>query len=322
MIAHTNFVGIYIGEFEFFVNVYLDKKVNCYENTQEGIAQFLQNYQAQLLKQGLCVLEATGGYEMDLLTALCDQAHAVHRADGYQVKNFIRSYRKQAKTDKSDAKALALYGYERHALLGCYHPASDKQSILRELATRRRELTKLLVAEKNRLKAPKTGVTKVSCQTLIRTIESELQQIESEMERIINQDETLKAEQEVLKSIPGIGEKISKDLLVLLPELGRLDRRKIAAMAGLAPRANDSGKRLGYRSTGHGRAGVKPLLFMAALAASKSHSPLKGFYEELVAKGKPKKVALTALARKILVIANARVKEIVAQQISENNHLA
>lgn len=317
MKVYTNFIGIDIGKFEFFANVYPQKQVNCYENTQEGIKKFLQKHKEALSQKGLCVLESTGGYEMDLLTTLCDQAHDVHRADGYQVKNFIRSYRKQAKTDEMDAKALALYGYERHTSLNCYNPASDQQLILCELVTRRRELTKLLVAEKNRLQAPKTRVTKASCETLIQTIESELQQIESEMERIINEDKTLKAKREVLKSISGIGEKISKDLLVLLPELGHLDRRKIAALAGLAPRANDSGKRLGYRSTGHGRAGVKPLLFIAAMAARNSHSPLKAFYEELIGKGKLKKVALIALARKILVIANARVKEIVAQEILE-----
>lgn len=317
MRAYTNFIGIDIGKFEFFANAYHEKKVNGYQNTQEGIEQFLDNYKEQLSGQGLCVLEATGGYEMDLLTALCEQAHEVHRADGYQVKNFIRSYRKQAKTDKTDAKALALYGYERHALLDGYHPASDEQLMLCEFATRRRELTKLLVAEKNRLQAPKTRVTRASCETLIDTIKKELQKIEDEMERIIHENEALKTKQKALKSIPGIGEKISKDLLVILPELGRIDRRKIASLAGLAPRANDSGGRSGYRSTGHGRAGVKPLLFMAAMAASKSHSPFKAFYQELVDKGKPKKVALTALARKILVIANARVKEIMAQEVLE-----
>ena len=317
MTVYTNFIGIDIGKFEFFANIYPDKQVNCYENTQEGIKKFLQKHKEPLSEQGLCVLESTGGYEMELLTALCDQAHTVHRADGYQVKHFIRSYRKQAKTDKLDAQALALYGYERHVTLACYQPSSDKQLMLCEFATRRRELTTLLVAEKNRLQAPKTRWTKDSCQTLIQTIESELRQIESEMEQIINQDERLKAKQKALKSIPGIGEKISKDLLAMLPELGRIDRRKIAALVGLAPRANDSGKRLGYRSTGYGRAGVKPLLFIAAMAAGNSHSSLKAFYEELVAKGKPKKVALIALARKILVIANARVKEVVTQEISE-----
>ena len=166
----------------------------------------MQKHKEPLSEQGLCVLESTGGYEMELLTALCDQAHTVHRADGYQVKHFIRSYRKQAKTDKLDAQALALYGYERHVTLACYQPSSDKQLMLCEFATRRRELTTLLVAEKNRLQAPKTRWTKDSCQTLIQTIESELRQIESEMEQIINQDETLKAKQKALKSIPGIGE--------------------------------------------------------------------------------------------------------------------
>jgi len=119
----------------------------------------------------------------------------------------------------------------------------------------------------------------------------------------------LKAKHAVLKSIPGIGNIIATELLVRLPELGQLDRRQIASLVGVAPRANDSGQKKGYRSTGHGREGVKPRLFLAAMAARRSNSPLKAYYIQLIERGKQKMVALVALMRKLIVIANARLKE-------------
>ncbi len=115
---------------------------------------------------------------------------------------------------------------------------------------------------------------------------------------------------EILKSIPGIGDIVAFEMLILLPELGTLTRRKIAALAGLAPINRDSGKQIGYRRTGFGRAGIKPSLFMAAMAARNSNSYLKIFYQNLIAKSKKKMVALTALMRKILVIANAKLKSL------------
>ena len=120
----------------------------------------------------------------------------------------------------------------------------------------------------------------------------------------------LQKKKEVLKTIPGVGEVTANHLLVLLPELGTLNRKQIASLTGLAPIANDSGKFKGYRATGHGRAGIKPILFMAAMAARNSNSSLKSFYNRLVDAGKKKMVALTALMRKIIVMANAKVRDL------------
>ena len=131
-----------------------------------------------------------------------------------------------------------------------------------------------------------------------------------EIEKLIGQDPVLQERQNVLVTIPGIGKIVSQELLSLMPELGTLNRKQIACLAGLAPRANDSGKYQGYRSTGHGRQGVKPMLFLPAMAARNSHSPLKEFYNNLINRGKKKMVALTALMRKIIVIANARLKNL------------
>jgi transposase len=147
-----------------------------------------------------------------------------------------------------------------------------------------------------------------SCQVMIETITQQVQLITSQINTLIEQDPELKVKKEVLKSIPGIGDITANELLVLLPELGTLSRRQIASLAGVAPIANDSGTFKGYRATGYGRSDIKPILFMAAMAARNSNSSLKGFYNRLIEAGKKKMVAITALMRKIIVIANARLK--------------
>lgn len=322
MAVYRHFIGIDMGKFDFFVNQHGSEKVASYKNNAAGIEQFLVDYEASLVENSLSLLETTGGYEMELLIALCEHDYAVHRANARQVKNFIRSYGNEAKTDRLDAKRLALYGYERHKSLKRYDVHSDRQYALYELVTREQDLIKLLVSEKNRLQAPRTRLTKLSCKKLIEAIELELKALAEEMDRLIQEDEALRRKQAVLKTIPGIGEKVSRSLLILLPELGKLNRRQIAALVGLAPKSNDSGKYRGYRATGHGREGVKPKLFMAAMAARRSHSPLKAFYEGLIGRGKKKMVALTALMRKILVIANARLKEGMEKELNLESGLA
>lgn len=310
MTDYNNFIGIDIGKFSFVVNTYGNRGVKEYENTDAGIADFLADYQESTPDKVLCILETTGGYEMNLLLTLCHQKYAVHRANTRKVKNFIRSYGHAVKTDALDAKALASYGHERAAGLKLYEAASDNRMALYELVTRCQELTKMRVAEKNRLQAPRTIVTKKSCIKLIETIEAEISDLISEIDKLIKQDADLKKKKLVLESIPGIGNVISNNLLALLPELGQLNRREIASLVGLAPRANDSGRYRGYRSTGYGRNGIKPILFLAAMAARNSNSSLKAYYEQLIGRGKKKMVALTALMRKIIVIANARIREL------------
>lgn len=313
MEVYSNFIGIDIGKFNFVSNLHGSRETKEYENTEEGREKFIEEYKAYLA-EGLSVLETTGGYEMGLLRKLCERGYAVHRAHTRKVKNFIRSYGKEAKTDKLDAKGLALYGYERHKSLKLYEAQEEKLQDLYELTKRREDLKEMLVAEKNRLKAPRLNRVKNSCKKLVEMLAAEIKGITEEINEMIEEDEILKKKKEILKTVPGIGEIVSNELLVLLPELGELNRREIASLAGLAPRANDSGKYNGYRSVGHGRQGIKPNLFLSAMAARNSKSALREFYEQLVKRGKEKMVALTALMRKILVIANARVKAWLKEQ--------
>ena len=203
-----------------------------------------------------------------------------------------------------------MYGKERANSLALFTPPPPQMVELFHLVQRRNDLTKMLVAEKNRSQSPSSKAIRQSCNIVIRMFEKQIELIKKQIKVIIDSDPTLKAKQKVLKSIPGIGDIISSELLVLLPELGgKLSRKKIASLVGLAPMANDSGKRRGYRKTGHGRSGIKPLLFLAAMATRNSNSSLKDFYEKPIAKGKKKMVALTALMRKIIVIANARLRD-------------
>lgn len=309
MRSYNNFIGIDIGKFTFVVAVHGEKESKEYENTHLGINQFIKDHK-KLLPTSLCILESTGGYEMTLLLTLCEQGISVHKANTRKVKNFIRSYGNAAKTDRLDAKALALYGFERAQSLALYAPQSTQAYQLYELTQRRNDLKQMLVAEKNRLKSPRAEFVKGSIQTIIDTLSSELIEITTAIDALIDSDVVLKEKQRILKTIPGIGNIIANELIVLLPELGELNRRQIASLVGVAPVAKDSGKSNGYRRTGHGRCGIKPALFMAAMAARNSNSHLKLFYESLLARGKLKMVALTALMRKIIVIANARLKNI------------
>jgi transposase len=304
---HT-FIGIDIGKNNFVVAIHDKKGTHEYANTPEGIALFLEAYHPHF-KDGLCILETTGGYETSLLYTLCSKKIAVHRADTRKVKSFIRSYGNKAKTDILDAKALARYGKERMAHIGLFEPQSQRSRDLFALTQRRSDLKKLLVAEKNRLQSPACTTIRPSVERMLAVIQSELAIVTEQIQTLINSDATLKAKQETIRTVAGIGEITSMTLLVFLPELGSLDSKKIASLAGLAPRANESGQFKGYRRIAPGRQGIKSCLFMAAMAARNSNSNLKAFYEKLIAKGKKKMVALTALMRKILVIANARLKD-------------
>lgn len=308
MTLYNKFIGVDIGKLTFYAAVHGDKKISEYDNTAEGIELFIEDYR-KVFPTALCILETTGGYEMRLLLTLCTAGFAVHRANTRKVKHFIRSYGNDAKTDKLDTRSLALYGYERGARLELYTPASKDALALYELVQRRQDLKRILVAEKNRLQAPRANVIKDSCQIMIVTLTEQIKLITEKLQLLIDVDPILRKKQETLKTIPGIGDIISMELVILLPELGTLNRRKIASLAGLAPKANDSGLFKGYRATGYGRGGIKPILFMSAMAARNSNSNLKSYYNHLVAAGKKKIVALTALMRKILVMANARIRD-------------
>lgn len=311
MTEYQSFLGIDIGKFNFVVAVYGQQNTQEYQNTENGIEQFIIDHKV-ILTNTLVIVETTGGYELNLLYALYQLKYAVHRADSCKVKRFIQSLGNTAKTDVLDAKALAYYGKERSNVLPLFAPQSEQEIDLFQLVQRRIDLSKALIAEKNRLQSPtiSTKVVRNSCKTMINAITKQIAIITEQAKDMIKANTILRKKHQILKTIPGIGDIIALELLVLLPELGKkTTRKKIASLAGVAPKARESGKFKGYRRTGYGRGGVKPILFLAAMAARNSNSHLKQYYERLIARGKRKMVALTALMRKIIVIANAKIRD-------------
>lgn len=316
MKCYTYFTGIDIGKETFTVALHGIRTTEEFENNAQGIQEFIKKHK-KTLPESLCVLEPTGGYEMQLLLTLCSMGYSVHRSHTRRVKNFIRSMKNAVKTDNLDAKALAAYGYERAEQLELFVPQSSKALELFELIQRRHDLKQMVVAEKNRRQAPKVRMLKDSFDAVITVITTQLEQIDQIINEFIDQDEQLSEKKKILKSIPGIGNVVANELLILLPELGKINRRQIASLTGLAPQANDSGKHRGYRRTAHGRCHVKPILFMAALAvARKPSSELGAFYQRLISNGKKKMVALVAVMRKIIVIANAKLKDFYSEKVA------
>jgi transposase len=309
MQSYNNFIGIDIGKFTFVVAIHNQKTTDEFENSKAGIKLFLKKYKDNF-KNSLCILETTGGYEIELLNTLCMKKYKVHRANTRKVKSFIYSHGNSAKTDALDAKALARYGFERHEILELYEPIEKQMANLYQLSCRRRDLKQMMVSEKNRLQSPNNEIIAKSCKRMIEHFSEAIDKLSEEISKIISTNKKLAMKKELLKTIPGIGEIIAEELIILMPELGSMSGKQAASLAGVAPRANDSGKYKGYRSVANGREIIKPILFMAAMSGRRSKSHLKGFYEGLIARGKIKMVALTALMRKIIVIANAKLRDL------------
>lgn len=178
-----------------------------------------------------------------------------------------------------------------------------------QLTQRRQELIEICKAEKNRHKNPSCHLIKDLIAKMIETLEEQLEEINSKLKALIEGDPLKQAQKKILMSIPGIGEVVASQLLAFLPELGKLNRRQIAALVGVAPISNESGKSRGYRKVGKGREHIKPVLFMAAMAVRLSNSTFQTFYTGLIERGKSKMVAIVALMRKLIVIANAKMKD-------------
>lgn len=311
MIMYQNFIGIDISKDTFCTAVYGADKTRTYQNSEKGFDEFRQQH-TELLSQSLIILETTGGYEMALIRNLQKHDCFVHRANTRKVKHYIRSFGQLGKTDAIDAIALAQYAFDRHEKLDIFVENISLQ--LLQLVRRRNDLKQMLVQEKNRLKAPEHSELKNSFQAIINVLQNEIDDIQSQIDEIYKVDAKLLEKKNVLKSVDGIGDIIATELLALIPELGTIDRKKIASLGGVAPHPNESGKKIGYRFTRGGRAEIKPVLFMAAMSASRGHSELGKFYRKLIEAGKKKMVAMTALMRKILVIANARMRDFLSER--------
>ena len=259
----------------------------------------------QDLKPAGVVMEATGGLEVPLAAALAAASLPVAVVNPRQVRDFAKSTGRLAKTDALDAHVLAHFA---EAVRPEVRPLPDHDTQeLNALTVRRSQLMTMLVAEKNRL-GRATGAVSPRIQEHIDWLEMAIDDLDNELRETLLRSPVWREQDDLLRSIPGVGEQISFVLLAHLPELGALDRKQIAALVGVAPMNRDSGARRGKRSIGGGRARVRAALYMGALTASRCNPAIRDFYQRLLAAGKPKKVALTACMRKLLIIMNSIVK--------------
>ncbi len=315
---YQNFIGIDIGKFEIAVAVHDVKVVKMYKNEESDLKIFYQDHK-KCLKQGLVILETTGGYEKSVIEFLLSKKVAVHRANTRIVKSFIRSIGKFGKSDKIDALCLARYGKERQESLPLYEPVADSDNELVQINNRINELKHDLVREKNRLQAPDNRFIKNSIDRHIIQLQGEIELLQESLYKLISKNDNMKNKVKKLEEIAGIGKITAINLILAIPELGNISNKAIASLAGVAPHPNESGNKIGYRKTVGGRRHIRPTLYLASMAASRSHSKLGDWYRALTARGKKPIVALVALARKIIVLANAKIRDMEYEKITQSN---
>jgi transposase len=297
------FIGIDVSKDTLDVAVRPDEKQWETANDEGAFPELIARLRA--LAPELIIIEATGGLERAAVAAMAAADLPVAMINPRQAREFARATGRLAKTDEIDAEDLAFFGEAiRPEVRPLPEPAVQTLSALN---ARRRQLVEMLTAERNRLRTA-LPPARPSLREHIRWLERERDKLESELQRHIDQNLTLRKKFKILCSTKGVGPATSFSLLSDLPELGRVNRKEIAALAGLAPFNRDSGRWRGKRTTWGGRASVRSALYMAALSASQHNPVIRAFYERLLEAGKPEKVALTACMRKLLVILNAMLK--------------
>jgi transposase len=262
----------------------------------------------------LVVVEATGGYQRALVAELVARQHRTAVVNPRQVRDFARALGLLAKTDRLDAHVIARFG--QHSSPRLVEPKSLAGGRLQELVARRRQLVELRAAETCRLDTASTKTVIKSVRTVIEQLGKLIRKIEKELSDLVESDNQLQCRAATLRTAPGVGVVTAVTLVAELPELGRLDRGQISALAGLAPFNRDSGKFHGRRAIWGGRASVRKTLYMATLTARRMNPVIRAFGERLAAAGKPYKVVMVACMRKLLVILNALLKNNVAWNAS------
>ena len=262
-------------------------------NTKHGLGQLL------------VVCEATGGYERHVLEAAAERGLCIHRAHGSRTRMFARFNGHKAKTDKIDARLIAQYG--RIGNLPLYTPPSPEQEALRQLRRRRDELQRMLRMELNRTEHTRLARLRTSLNRHRRWLEAEIEDIEKQIDALIAKTPELERKATLMRSVIGVGTKTAAAILAYLPEIGTLSKAEVGGISGLAPIANDSGKLNGPRHIAGGRAALRTSLYMAALVARYRNPKLRAFADQLRQRGKPNKLILTAVMRKLIVILNAVV---------------
>jgi transposase len=298
-------VGIDVAKNHLDVNFAPTREPLRLANDRDGHADLMARLSSMEVR--IIVLEATGGYERELVAELATAGLPVVVVNPRQVRDFARATGRLAKTDQIDAAVLADFGL---AIQPPQRPLPDEQTLqMREKLARRRQLVEMIVAERNRLQRARAASVRRSIEAILESLQTQLRQIDEELDQAIRQSPVWQEKVQLLQSVPGIGPQTALMLLFCLVELGLCSRQRIAALVGVAPMNNDSGQFRGRRTIRAGRAELRCCLYMATLAAIRRNPKIRRHYEKLVAAGKPKKLALVACMRKLLTILNAIVRD-------------
>jgi transposase len=297
-----HFVGIDVSKAILDIAVSPTGEAWSVPNSEAGLKSLIQrlNEVAPLL----IVLEATGGLERRAVGALAAASLPVVAVNPRQVRDFAKATGRLAKTDKIDAAILALFADRIRPELRPIQDAEAQE--LEALVVRRRQVVDMITAEKNRLSAaPPSKTVRTAIGKTIKWLQDQLASIDKDLDDAVRKTPAWREKEKQLRTVKGVGKVLARTLLSMLPELGVLNRKQIAALVGVAPLNRDSGTQRGRRSVWGGRAQVRAVLYMAALATSRHSPPISTFYQRLIAAGKAPKVALVACMRKLLTILNA-----------------
>jgi transposase len=299
------FVGIDVSKDRLDVHLQPSGEAFAVMHDDAGIATLIARLRGT--PPTLVVLEATGGLQVKMAGALAAAGLPLAVVNPRQVRDFARATGQLAKTDRLDARVIALFAA---AVQPEPRPLPDEAlEVLRGLMARRRELVELRVAERNRRRPGAAAWVRRDLERSIESLAKRIEAIDGEIETHVKGTPIWQVQEDLLRSVPGVGKTLSRTLLAELPELGKLTRRKIAALVGVAPFARDSGTLRGRRIISGGRPTVRAVLYMATLTASRCNPVIAATYRRMVAAGKPAKVALTACMRKLLVILNAIARD-------------
>lgn len=261
----------------------------------------------QGLSPALVALEATGGFETVVAASLSMAELPVVVVNPAQVRHFAQSLGKRAKTDLIDAAVIAHFAEATNPEVRALPDEATR--LLSALLTRRTQIVQMMVAERQRLRVLTAPRLKRSVERLLKALQKELEALDKDIDDCVRNSPVWRAKEDLLRSVPGVGPIVARTLLAEMPELGRLSRKEAASLAGLAPFTRQSGQWRGRSFIGGGRTNVRAMLYMAAMTAIRFNPSLRPFYQRLLAAGKPRTVALIAVARKLIVILNAILRD-------------
>jgi transposase len=297
-------VGIDVSKDRLDVAVRASGEQFVVERSARGLDELVLRLKA--IGPALVALEATGGFETVVTAALAAAGLPVVLVDPSKVRAFATAIGQRAKTDPIDAALIAHFAEAVKPIVRAL-PDTETQ-LLADLVQRRRQIIEMIGAESQRLKRSPDRLRK-SIERLLKALQKELTAVDDDIDGAVRSSKAWLEKERLLTSVPGVGKAISRTMIGELPELGRLNRKEIAALVGVAPFTRQSGAWRGKSFIGGGRAGVRAALFMGALVAKQHNLVLKAFFDRLVAAGKPKMVALIAVARKLLTVLNAIIRD-------------